>query len=177
MTNPATIARDNASHCEAKKHALRQTQDGIVVAFVLHPNDVPPALQLAPLGTRYMLAFVEVGDDETPVERKEAKQKVALPAQAPAPGPPSVRAQRVPREWHELAPAMQAGIRCNEPAFVKFLQEKGDDAAASIQTTDQAAEWVRTKCGVKTRADILPNTPGAAIWHSIDSHFQAWMQT
>jgi len=63
MTDIATTARQNASHCEVKKHALRQTQDGIVVAFVVHPSDVPASLQLAPLGTRYMLALVEIGED------------------------------------------------------------------------------------------------------------------
>lgn len=56
----------DAEHCEAKKHAYRQTQDGVVVSFVLHPNDLPDGLATAPLGTRYMLALVEIGDDEQP---------------------------------------------------------------------------------------------------------------
>jgi hypothetical protein len=59
--------RDNAMHCEAKKHAFRQTQDGVVVSFVLHPQEVPSGLTLAALGTRYMLALVEIGDNDQPV--------------------------------------------------------------------------------------------------------------
>jgi uncharacterized OB-fold protein len=66
----AAIARLNATHCEAKKHAYRQTQDGVVVSFVLHPQDMPEGLATAPLGTRYVLAFVELNDDETPKEKR-----------------------------------------------------------------------------------------------------------
>lgn len=53
-----------AAHCEAKLHGFRKTQDGIVVSFVLHPQDWPQALALDPLGTRYMLAVAQIGDDE-----------------------------------------------------------------------------------------------------------------
>lgn len=56
-----------ASHCEAKLHGFRRTADGVVVSFVLHPAEVPQALALDPLGTRYMLALCAIGDDEQPV--------------------------------------------------------------------------------------------------------------
>jgi len=59
-------------HCEARKIAYRQSKDGLVVSFVIHPNDMPDALAVAPLGQRYMLALAAIGDDEKPVEtRKE----------------------------------------------------------------------------------------------------------
>src|SRR5690348_11311002 len=57
----------NASSCEAKLHGFRKTQDGIVVSFFLHPQEAPQQLALDPLGTRYMLAFAAVGDDEQPL--------------------------------------------------------------------------------------------------------------
>ncbi len=58
----------NAGKFEARKHAIRQTQDGWVVSFVVHPSDVSAELAVAPLGTRYMIAFAQIGDDEQPVE-------------------------------------------------------------------------------------------------------------
>jgi uncharacterized OB-fold protein len=66
MIDPAAVARESALHCEAKKHSYRQTQDGVVLSFVLHPQDVPSSLATAALGTRYILALVELNDDETP---------------------------------------------------------------------------------------------------------------
>lgn len=56
-----------AFHVEAKLHAFRKTQDGVVVSFVVSPIDMPQALALDPLGTRYMLALAQIGDDEQPV--------------------------------------------------------------------------------------------------------------
>lgn len=56
---------------EAKKHAYRQTQDGIVVSFVVHPDDVDSDFAVAPLGTRYMVVAVPIGDDEKPLEKPE----------------------------------------------------------------------------------------------------------
>jgi hypothetical protein len=54
-------------HVEAKKIAYRQSRDGLVVSFVIHPNDMPDALAVAPLGQRYMLALAAIGDDEKPI--------------------------------------------------------------------------------------------------------------
>src|SRR5687767_1202070 len=56
-----------AFHVEAKLHAFRKTQDGVVVSFVVSPIDMPQALALDPLGTRYVLALAQIGDDEQPV--------------------------------------------------------------------------------------------------------------
>ena len=54
-------------HVEAKKIAYRQSKDGLVISFVVHPSDMPDALAVAPLGQRYMLALAAIGDDEKPV--------------------------------------------------------------------------------------------------------------
>lgn len=82
---------------ECKKHAYRQTQDGVVISFVLHPNDVSAELAAAPLGTRYMIVLVEMNDNET--------------AKPPA--------------NHKLA--QQAGILCGEPSFRKFLAKYSEN--------------------------------------------------
>lgn len=69
-----------AVHCEARKVAYRQSREGLVVSFVIHPNDMPDALAVAPLGTRYMLGLCEIGDDEQPVAREKpapSKSEVA----------------------------------------------------------------------------------------------------
>lgn len=166
-----------ASHCEAKKHALRQTQDGIVVSFVLHPNEVPAALQLAPLGTRYMLAFAEIGDDEKPVNRKEGD--------APAGSNPTIEtapAPTVPNSSHALARArkpvaaekrlaQQAGILCADPVFQRYLLEHH---MMLTQDEEGATLAVRMICGVSTRADIVPGTAAGSAWEALCSKFIAW---
>jgi hypothetical protein len=52
---------------EAIKYSLRQTKDGTVVAFVIQPEDIDPALNNLPIGRRIMFGWYEIGDDEKPV--------------------------------------------------------------------------------------------------------------
>lgn len=140
-----------ASHCEAKLHALRKTQDGIVVSFVLHPQEVPDALNLAPLGTRYMLAFSEIGDDEEPKPGAPAKQR-----------------------WDELPLSQRAALLCNNKEFQFWLESTGrrnydDESHYSFQ----AAEWVRKYCDVLSRGDIKPGTKAAALYLQIENDYNA----
>ena len=52
---------------EAKKYAYRQTKDGMVLSFVLHPDDVPKEIATAPIGQRYMVACAQIDDHENPI--------------------------------------------------------------------------------------------------------------
>lgn len=165
---PADQARDSALHCEAKKHAYRQTQDGVVVSFVLHPDEVPGSLATAPLGARYVLALVQIGDDELPVPAKENGTK---PRQV-KPRPDG--ASREKMDWREVQPAAQAGIRCGEAAFVRFLQDNyGEDFQAMER---DAAATVRYLCGVNSRAELGTKHAARVIWHQLDNQYQAWMR-
>lgn len=148
-----TNIREVAIHCEAKKHAYRQVQDGVVVSFVLHPQEVPEGLATASLGTRYMLALVEIGDDEQP--------KIA---------PPKIE-DKVSKSWHDMMPAQQAGILCNEPAFTRFLSERYPDALHN----SNASQAIRDICGVTSRSHIVPGTSAGGTWRAIASDYRAWM--
>ncbi len=70
MIDPAAVARQSAAHCEARKIAYRQSKEGVVISFVLHPNEIPDSVATAALGTRFLLALVELNDDDTAKETK-----------------------------------------------------------------------------------------------------------
>lgn len=78
-----------ASTFEAKKHSYRQTQDGIVIAFTVHPNDVSAALAMAPLGTRFMVAAAEITDSEEPASGPGASLSGPVRHEVPAVAPQS----------------------------------------------------------------------------------------
>lgn len=67
--------RDVAIDFEAVKVAMRQSKEGIVLNLSLHPNDVPPELWIHPIGARYRVALVQVGDDEEPVPKPKTKEQ------------------------------------------------------------------------------------------------------
>lgn len=165
MPSPADEARDNALHFEGVKYAYRQSKDGVVVSFVVHPNEVPDGLATAPLGARYVVALVQVGDDEKPV-RKEAMQKKTLPQPDDMRPPAGAR-----RRFEDLQPQQQAGIRCSEPIFIAFLKETRPD---DWHEAEDAAACVRLICDVHSRVELGTNPKARVIWNQLDLAYQAW---
>lgn len=143
----ADEARDNALHCEMVKYAYRQTKDGVVVSFVVHPDDVPAELSCSHIGSRYMVALVEIGDDEKPKPKKEKT------------------------DWRAMTPASQAAIRCADQNFRKFLAVAH---AFEGKTKEDAATTVRSLCGVNSRMDLATNHKARALWFNIDSQYREW---
>lgn len=165
-------------HFEAKKHAYRQTQDGIVVSFVIHPNDVDAAFAVAPLGTRYMVGFAEMGDDGKPVENIAARGRtpdvVTAPEQpgqttGPASSGMSVKDRK---PFASLPLSQQAAIRTDDKDFQAFLETE-----KPIHDQESYADAVRAICGVESRADIKPGTPAAIAWMALDARYQSWRTT
>lgn len=143
----AELAREAAVHFEAKKDSLRQTQDGTWKAtFTVSPVDMPAPLLGAVPGTRYVLALVEIGDDEAPVVR-----------------PP---AEKPKRQWDDLLPSQQAGIRCGEPRFAEFIDALGNDAA----------DVLRDRLNIRSRAELDTNPRAAAAWRKLDQQYQTWLR-
>lgn len=135
----------NAIPLEVKKDGLQQRQNGDwVLRLVVQAADMDPRLTNAAMGTRYQAALVEVGDDEQPKGRTD---------------------------WRELQPAAQAGIRCADKRFQDYLAvEYGFDG----ETAEQAAETVRSICGVKSRSELSSNHKARVIWHQLDAAYLQW---
>lgn len=134
---------------EAKKHAYRQTQDGIVISFVVHHDDMSADLAAAPLGTRYQLALVQLADDETPVPRQKP-----------------------------IALSQQSAILCGDPVFIKFLEENYEHLATGVEANDfDPASMVRQICGVDSRAEFDTDPHAAQRWRSLKGGYDAWRLT
>ena len=96
----------------------------------------------------------------------------AISAAQPRQDTPQPRPDGAKRDWRELQPQQQAGIRCGEATFTAFLKEEHRDHWA--ESTD-AAECVRLICGVHSRVELGINHNARAIWHQLDQQYQAWL--
>ncbi len=135
MDDIAEVARASAIPLEAKKDGLQQRQDGSwLLRLRVHPQDSIDAIAKAPMGQRYMLALVELGDNEEPKMRKQ---------------------------WHELPPASQSAIRCGEKAFWQFLHVN-DEAQAAREVRHrcevQSRSELSTNSGAGDRWEHLDRT-------------------
>jgi len=161
-----------AFHVEAKLHAFRKTQDGVVVSFVVSPIDMPQALALDPLGTRYMLALCAIGDDELPVSPASPAAHVAEKGDSttvasvvkPA-GEPRDR-----RPWETLSPSQQAGILCSDRGFQKFASEKTGWACDE----EDAAAWLRAELDITSRKELDLRPDLAPRLNDIRAEFLEW---
>lgn len=71
--------------------------------------------------------------------------------------------------------AQSAGFLCGTPTFQQFILESGD-GWDHRPTKDEAAEWLRSVCGVPSRADIKPeNRIAAERFRKIRADYNAWM--
>jgi len=159
----ADQARNHAISLEAKKDALSQRQSGDwKVSFTVQGIDMDPRLTQAPMGTRYAVVLVEIGDDELPASPREVRK----------PQPVSDKPAGAKRmDWRDMQPAAQSAIRCAEPTFRAFLREVKKFKASH---EEDAATAVRDICGVKSRADLGTIHAARVIWHQLDTEYLAW---
>lgn len=154
-------------HFEAKKHAYRQTQDGIVVSFVVHPNEVNSSLAIAALGTRYMVALAEIGDDGQAIPPGATTGAAIGSAAVDHPHPPERSAAPGGTKRERTLPE-KVGMRCCDRRFQRWVGEKYGLPSVS---EDEAASYVRDHCNVNSRTQILPGTEAARKWDVIEGMY------
>src|SRR5262245_40660032 len=120
-------------HFEALNYALRKSKDGIIVSFVVHPNDVSAELTALPIGARLKIAWT-LADDEKPKVQADISASVSEPL------PSKDR-----RKFHDLPLSQQCAMRCTEERFLKFL---GDGYETSEDAVGALKKWL----GVESRS-------------------------
>lgn len=147
------------SAVEAKKYALRQSKDGVIVSFVLHPADMNDVVTLAPIGQRGMLVFVPIGEDEQPnAVQGGGTSPVSNPPQAePKAEDRSAASERGRQAYLDKSEGEKAVVRaailCDDLRFCQFLGERlgGQTTAADAHG---AASDLRQLLGIQSRREI-----------------------
>lgn len=159
----------SAQHFEAIKYSLRQSKDGVVVAFVVQPEDVRPELMALPVGARVMIAWSQIGDDEKPAASVSPTHAKA-PERPLPPEPPQAPKPR--RRFDELSLPQQCALRCDDGRFERFLRDTWEDA---IEGDEDVASMVRRILKVKSRGELSTDHRAANIWRELDAKFQRWL--
>ncbi len=71
---------------------------------------------------------------------------------------------------HKLS--MKAALICQEPPFLKYLAEHRGVVCYGITG---AAEWLRQRCGVVSRAEIKPGTAAGFTFEEIYNDYMLWL--
>lgn len=172
------------AHFEAKKHAYRQTQDGIVVSFVVHPNDISSALAVAPLGTRYMVAFAEIGDDGKPVTPENSPHAAPLNGtnavaklDGTEPGNHGIAGttSKDRRPFASLPLSQQCGMRCADKQFQDYICHTFWNTNVDETTEDYTTLLVKNFLQIESRKelDAEGQTLAKMEWARLDGMYQA----
>ena len=68
-----------------------------------------------------------------------------------------------------------AGMLCGIGAFQQFIREESD-GWDHRPTSEEAAEWLRANCGIKSRAELNTNEVAAQRLRKIRAQYDAWMR-
>ncbi len=120
--------REINTQFEAVKLGMRHTKDGHILALAINPDDTPDDIMRDRLGQRYMVVLVRINDHEMPVASPDQEE--------------GIRAVKL------------AGALCSDPEFQMWMVTSD---FANDATEDEAAQGVRTFCGVKSRAELRMN--------------------
>ena len=173
----ADTARAAAVHFEAKKTGFGQAQDGWSLTLRIQDADVPGSVRDARKGTRYMVALVEVGDDELPVAGSSNGKTPDFGSGNEG----STSSPAAKRRFNDMSRGQQAGVLYNDGRFQDWLDEHHGNAWSPIWEPDGgpywtrsavAAEIVREVCGVQSRARLDNETGPAEAWERLVAEYR-----
>jgi len=125
---------DIAESFEAKKYAYRQTKDGMVLSFVLHPDDVPKEMATAPIGQRYMIACAQIDDHENPIR---------------------------PRATTDAEKALaRANLICRDETYIQWVPMnyyQWHVVDQTLEDEEYAAQVIRSISGIESRSELKTN--------------------
>lgn len=132
------------SQFEAKKVALKQTKDGIVMSLAIHPDELPEELMRDFVGARYMVVMVRLGDDEKPLNREEyaGAQLVKL-----------------------------AGMLCRDKDFWRYLNEEG--LLFDMNESD-CIGFLQSYLCINSRSDIKTNFDAQNALKNLYAQYKEW---
>jgi hypothetical protein len=119
---------DLASKFEAVKIAMTQDKNGHILKLAIHPNDTPEDMMRDPVGTRYLLVAVRIGEE------------------GEATASPSVK--------DGIMAVNMAGALARDARFQTWLVQQ---EMADVISEPAAADAIRTHCGVTSRSSLKTN--------------------
>ena len=102
--------------------------------------------------------------EEVPVAVARLDPNVAKAAPAP-PEKPKTR-------FHDKPLSAQAGIRCGDEEFWRFLRSR--NVACESDPVTQAAVYVRNYCAVKSRSEIANGCAAGDRWALLNMEYEQW---
>lgn len=170
MDKPAAIAGTFADLKSVKTRSIVQL---VIEVPIEQAEAVIRAFGYPQPGHEIPVAVARLVEPTAPVAQLEEPQNSTLKVAGSSPAG-GTKPAKDRRHWSTLSFAEQAGIRCAEPAFWRYLSEVL--SKHSISNDVEAARFVRHWCGVESRSELKPLTPAGKAWTDLDRQFDLWLR-
>lgn len=172
----AAQARAAACNFEAKKTGFGQAQDGWSITLRVQHDDLPAHIKDARKGTRYMVALVEIGDDEQPISPEVPAPSSSRVSSSDERKPESDPGSMTERGHPKKSPAQIAGYLCTLGSFQAFLRQKFTDqwvpnAVPGRSKEEVAKETLYDICTVTSRTQLSKDN---TKWLALQLAFKLW---
>ena len=152
---------------EAIKYAYRQTKDGFVLSFVVHPSDMPDDMATAPIGQRFMVAYGAITDSGAGASTA-ARERV---------GDASTREDEAAGAAVSSSPtrtnSQRAAFLLKNPDFRRFLSALAGDTPPTVTTEEQANKNLKDHFGITSKTALDSMDAG---WGALLGMFKAFQQ-
>jgi hypothetical protein len=148
---------------DAKLNAFRRSSSGFFVTLEIAPDCDWEELARAPLGQAFGVAMVAYD-----VETGKASPGANSPSHSHT-GQQRGEAGKPRKHFHEMSRAQQAGILTNDTKFQLWASAHPIHGYGG--PVPDAAEYIRIRCGVTSRAHLDNNLVAARQWDQIVMQF------
>lgn len=168
-------------HFEGVKYAYRQNKDGMVIQFVVHPEDMCREMANAPIGSTFKIIYVETTGGEEDKNADERARQLARDVFKAGEAQPEEPKER--KRFEDMSRAQQAGILCQNTVFHDFLKchylqawERASRKPSLDGNPDKdiAAEALRLWFGIDSRSELDLEPRHARIFDDIVKAFAGY---
>jgi hypothetical protein len=133
---------DLASKFEGIKIAMTQDKNGHILKLAIHPNDTPEDMMRDPVGTRYLIVAVRIGEEGEATASPSVKDGVMA--------------------------VNMAGALARDARFQTWLVQQ---EMADVISEPAAADAIRTHCGVTSRSSLKTNLQARRRFFALRDEF------
>lgn len=164
--------------CDAIKIAYRQSKDGFVVSFVIHPQEMPALLANADIGSQWELTLNGLDED--------GNAPFVGSASEPSRSPPATPREAVgePPNRRPVTLAQRAGMLRKKQSYQNWLIHKGmahpdwtDTKTGELIPLDKQARTAQHMIlGVTSCSELEPNTYEGDKFLEHERDFTVWLK-
>lgn len=159
--------RASLAAIEPGRWTLAADDEGMFVEAASPMGELLPMARFHPGATSEEMIFVSEAPENIRFLLGLVDRAVRAMRAGREPAPPPADQAPVGKDY-----AAEAAMKCQEPAFKKFLEEK--HGLERPLTDERAAQRLRGLLGVTSRRELNQSAAAAERWQRLRDEFQAW---